>query len=1823
MRRKTLRRVLSLLLSATLLMTSVITGVVLPVAAADTPIAVDISTSTVTASSQHSSHVATRIADGNTGTMWSSDPNTYEASSNQWVQLELASATLLDEVRLYPRWDTTLGCLCFPSDFTIQVSQDGIIWTTVVTETDYAVSANEWQVFSFAPQLGVRFIKVDVTKLSTENPTASKLSYRCQFMEIEAYYTPLDSLADYVAAITSVGIDEETSHIIMPTVPDATVTLKSSSNTDVVAMDGEVDTVNAGSTELVFTVSNGTEELDTAPITVSFSGVLSQAEEKINLTAAEASSQANTQWAISKLIDGQTQTGSSGWSSKQYSTPTPTSGADWAVVTMGKTALVKSVILYPRYRTSNRGIPLDFEIQVSTDNVNWTTAYAVNDYPIDAGSYNAAQTIQLETPVYGQYVRLWCTELSNDSATAYSVQLAELEVYGIPMTLQTLDEAAAGLQINQFDVGDSTVSWSGVNQKFFHTEITASTHPSVIATDKTLTLPESTVEVTLSMFIQNRLNKTESVTVDRTVTVKSETGLQTDIAAQSITLFPLPDTDAATVTMPTPDVGNPDEYTVTVETSSDTSIIALDGTLTRPSETTGVTVTLRVTHTASGEYALTQPLLVPVYKPYVAPTMTDAEIEAQLDKYENSAYGLFVHYVPAWTNPDTGKMVTGGTVDAAGNKITEVDVLAENFDVEQFAAEAHEFGVEYVIFTAWHADMRTLFPSMANQRWRDDRRGEDTVGEKSYADYDMIDALLTALEAYDIDLHLYTHPSDAHDFTLEDQALTGGDYATTKDYALWNEYVNELYYEMCERYGTRLKGLWFDGMFSATPEGEYQNRLKATCKAFNPAMVLTMNTGFDQKIDSYVNSTAADYRSWEVQRINLEHLSASHNQSSAVLGANWFTVYPQANVPGYVGGETENTAESVYRYLALISSVSTHGGFAAALGVYPEMEGESLDNLWENSTDENSVYHVLANMNTQYLTPVQESVKNVVPSLAYPTVEKSVLTETAASTYNDKTDPVTELTWGVASESTDRKTLYLHVLKQPDSANTLTLPATADGSTLASAGTLLNFDGTTTEGVTFAENGDGTVTVTLPEGTVWADNVVTDADGDSVYLDTVIKVAVSRPEVTEVTLNFSTLEVAPYANKQLAFTVDGTAADVAWTSDNKAVATVSRDGTVTGVSEGTATITVTVDGHSASCEVTVSPYANMMQNGDFEGVDPMADWYQLSATLTSGVGRGGSQAVVRNADGNLYIDGRYFTLLPNRSYRFTVYFYGEQGNTGSVWWNNGTASNNNHDVTLISGATSVTDAEDGWRKYTTVFSTGDNPQLVNSYAIAMSNFSPGTVIDDISMVLLPEPESVTLSVDEVELTVGSSTTVAATVSPAGSGGASWTSDNESVATVNALTGEITAVSEGVAVITAQAGTTDASVTVTVSPYANLVVNGDFEQSGSVAWGGNAGVSDGIFTLSGSTQVEQYYKLPFYAMLETNTSYLVTIDHKTVGGGYGELYFGYSGAAQNNFTFTGDARKFKDSNGEWQTKSFVLTTSSSFTNVNTKYELDLIRRVDQNPVNGSYEGTTYFDNLRIVKLDGAYVSAVTNGMLTLSNSDQSGLHLDAVGGTDITVTVTPHSGYMLKPGSLVYVAAGGAEKRVLNKASGSFGEGDGTQFTFTAPEQSVTAVRAEFIRTADTSVAFETIGTSLHYSVTGDLDGVRFLTRLYISDLDVDNLTVMYNGKIHTIVEFGSLLKRTASDADLTLDTVNANLNTTGMGRMWKVVAYTEGDNLRLADHTGAYLDFTVAMTKGASISSEVFNSREYTTRGYLVLDDGTVLYTTPFNDSVNRALSRQ
>lgn len=98
---------------------------------------------------------------------------------------------------------------------------------------------------------------------------------------------------------------------------------------------------------------------------------------------------------------------------------------------------------------------------------------------------------------------------------------------------------------------------------------------------------------------------------------------------------------------------------------------------------------------------------------------------------------------------------------------------------------------------------------------------------------------------------------------------------------------------------------------------------------------------------------------------------------------------------------------------------------------------------------------------------------------------------------------------------------------------------------------------------------------------------------DGTALSAACKITV-LPAIESVELNYTTLSLRPEGTAQLTYTVapeEALADTVTYTSSDEAVATVDAEGNVTAVADGTATITVDVNGVTAECEVTVSTKA--------------------------------------------------------------------------------------------------------------------------------------------------------------------------------------------------------------------------------------------------------------------------------------------------------------------------------------------------------------------------------------------------------------------------------------------------------------------------------------------------------------------------------------------------------------------------------------------------------------------------------------------------------
>lgn len=509
-------------------------------------------------------------------------------------------------------------------------------------------------------------------------------------------------------------------------------------------------------------------------------------------------------------------------------------------------------------------------------------------------------------------------------------------------------------------------------------------------------------------------------------------------------------------------------FRIEIESTDPEGYIDNVGNITRPASgaDVDVTINLKVINESDESDIGRQTLVVPISAQYKAPEQDSEYVKQQKAEYERNKYGLFVHYVPNLTT------------DATGQTVTDIDELANDLDVGEFAKEVNEMGMEYVIFTVWHADQLTLYPSEVNKRWRDDRREEP--GQKTYSDRDVIMDLYNALKEYDIDLHLYTHPVDGHDFTKEDQELTGWNDcggSASGSHEKWNQFQNELYDELCKRYAGKIKGIWFDGMFQHSNQHWdtiiEQDRFRETLTAYDKGLILIANTATSR---NNVNGWGAvDYLCWETasadSKDGFDFVSlnpAAKDDDAKTWPATTTQVAITAREYGWwTGGkelDTQFTKENYFLYTVAQACASSSGGIAWSGGCFP---GDLQDNAYNGNLFEGDFYGKLSTMYSDYLKPIEESVKNTNAGKAYPLKQGEWLGKKE---------------WGASTESADGKYVYLHVVNQPQE-NFLQIGIPEDGSLFSTQAQILNFDGTTTN-IELERLEDG-YKIVLPDGVTW------------------------------------------------------------------------------------------------------------------------------------------------------------------------------------------------------------------------------------------------------------------------------------------------------------------------------------------------------------------------------------------------------------------------------------------------------------------------------------------------------------------------------------------------------------------------------------------------------------------------------------------------------------------------------------------------------------------------------------------------------------------
>ena len=388
--------------------------------------------------------------------------------------------------------------------------------------------------------------------------------------------------------------------------------------------------------------------------------------------------------------------------------------------------------------------------------------------------------------------------------------------------------------------------------------------------------------------------------------------------------------------------------------------------------------------------------------------------------YEGLRLGLFVHYVHSAV--PIGPMGLVGR-HADGSPTRSLDELASGLDASDLASVAQSMHAEYVILTAWHANMNALYPS--------DAIGQALPGHCSKRD--CIRDLINALRPTGIKLILYVHPSDGHDFTRMDQDRVG--WNDGPPWKRWNDFINSAFDEIVRRYKGEVLGYWVDGGLPPQVDSA-TDRLYATIHEGDPEAAIIRNDG-EPEYEGFRPWT--DYACKETDFCPFR---ASVHAMAVPISTTWLAHSGHCMVRPDVA--FQNTV------LQAATRGHTGGGIAWGAGPYP-------GGIWEPGVRE--FFRELGTL----IEPIAETILNTRPSAAFETPHGTSL----------RTPGLV-----VATESSDGTSTYVHVL-WPPAGRDLHLPVPQDGRRFGSA---CLYGGS--EPVDLRQN-DAGIHVTLPAPHTW------------------------------------------------------------------------------------------------------------------------------------------------------------------------------------------------------------------------------------------------------------------------------------------------------------------------------------------------------------------------------------------------------------------------------------------------------------------------------------------------------------------------------------------------------------------------------------------------------------------------------------------------------------------------------------------------------------------------------------------------------------------
>ena len=355
--------------------------------------------------------------------------------------------------------------------------------------------------------------------------------------------------------------------------------------------------------------------------------------------------------------------------------------------------------------------------------------------------------------------------------------------------------------------------------------------------------------------------------------------------------------------------------------------------------------------------------------------------------------------------------------------------------------------------------------------------------------------------------------------------------------------------------------------------------------------------------------------------------------------------------------------------------------------------------------------------------------------------------------------------------------------------------------------------------------------------------------------------------VTGVSLNKTTLSLTKGSTETLTATVapsDATNKNITWSSNNTGVATVSNNGIVTAVSEGTATITVkTVDGNkTATCAVTVTPILvnSITLNRSTASVE-VGSTVSLTATVSPSNAAdrtltwSSSNTAIATVSSNGVVTGvkagtATITATSNdgSGVKATCQVTVTNVAVTSVALDQTTLSLVNGTTATLTATVSPDNATDKtvtWSSSNTSVATVSNG-TVTAKSVGTATITVKTVDGNktatCSVTVKPvEVTSITLNKTSLTLAKNGTETLTATIAPSNATDktVTWSSEDTSIATVDS-NGNVEAKAVGTTTIKAEAGGLYATCTVTVTPVLisnitldNVSISGRYPEIGSI------------------------------------------------------------------------------------------------------------------------------------------------------------------------------------------------------------------------------------------------------------------------------------------------------------------------------------------------------------------------------------------------------